>query len=165
MKIYSLLLASHLFICAACQQAPDNKSPQAEKNPVSKADKKPEHQTNDTSKTTIPTNPDSAKYDEAVVGTFVADKSCRCPLKITISYKNGGYHYSIENGKIKKDGIAQIDESRGDTYIILKNIDGNKNIEAIAFGDYIAVQNYGNAMNNFNFFKNCDCKYLELSRQ
>lgn len=151
-----------LFAITGCKDTAQSKS--AEKSTVSEtkiATAPPAEET----KTSVPMSDNNTKFDETLVGKFVADKSCVCNLTITISYENNGSNYVIENGKSTAKGAAQIDNSRGDTYLILKKVDGAKDLEVLAAADHMTMENYGNSMNKFNFFENCDCKYIEFARQ
>lgn len=161
MKI--IIPAILFFVITGCKDTAQSKS--AEKLTVSETNVVESPPAEDSAEISVPMSDNNTKFDESLVGKFVADKSCGCNLAITIRYENNAYKYVIENGKSRATGTARIDESRGDVYIILEKVDGKKDLEAASFGDYIAMQNYGNIMNKYNFFENCDCKYIELGRQ
>jgi hypothetical protein len=87
-----------------------------------------------------------------------------CSLSITISRQADGYHF-ISGGTQGKVAVMQQD---GETYLTLLGLKGTEpqtDIEVAWQDTMLVLQNYGNSMNEYTRFGQCDAKYLELVRQ
>ena len=92
-----------------------------------------------------------------ISGLYVL-KSCeKGRFKIRIEKKNTNYMYFILDGKktISK-GKANITQEDNTTYLMLGKIEG------VLIKNSIQIQNYGNSMNQYNHFTQCDEKYLSF---
>ena len=92
-----------------------------------------------------------------ISGLYVL-KSCeKGRFKIRIEKKNTNYMYFILDGKktISK-GKANITQEDNTTYLMLGKIEG------VLIRNSIQIQNYGNSMNEYNHFTQCDEKYLSF---
>lgn len=102
---------------------------------------------------------DNSLLQNNILGLYVL-KSCENGrFKIRIEKKNANYLYCILDGKksILK-GKVNISKEDNTTYLIFGKIEGilKKNV--------IQIQNYGNSMNEYNHFTQCDEKYLTFSK-
>ncbi len=90
-----------------------------------------------------------------------------CQIAITIIQNEQGIVYQIKGDKLDCVGKIIIEESDGNTYF---SFDGKiaenapKTISGQFINGTIMIQNYGNAMNEYHFFKQCDEKYLEFKK-
>lgn len=97
-------------------------------------------------------------------GTYTNQDSTDCDLAITILEKENQYFFVKDKirGTVK---VTKQDSSTYLTFVGLKNIYPEEaDIEALWQDSVLLVQNYGNAMNEYERF-NCEAKYLELRRQ
>ena len=107
--------------------------------------------------------------DEGVADFSGAYKSGdgACPLELTLTLTDGRYLYDIKSGKRKQSGKIEIGQSDGGIYLTFKNLLGSRpktEIQGLIAGDKITIQNYGNSMNDYLRFKECDAKYIELEK-
>ncbi|MBD3906219.1 hypothetical protein NAL32_16515 [Chryseobacterium sp. Ch-15] len=65
----------------------------------------------------------------------------------------------LDKGKTISKGKIEINKSETPNIIILDNIEGRY------YGDSIVIQNYGNSMNEYNHFTQCDQKYLTFLKK
>ena len=79
-----------------------------------------------------------------------------CEIEIEIK-ENEKYTIKIR-GVEKKQGIYKVSIEEENIYINFKNIQG------MYYNDTIVIQNYGNAMNKYNYFNSCDKKYIYFVR-
>ena len=89
-----------------------------------------------------------------------------CNILIKISKKDSGnktkYYYTItENNQTKSQGYMPdiISNSEGEFYVKFKNF------QAAYENDTLVIQNYGNSMNQYMHFKDCDIKFLEFEKE
>ena len=100
---------------------------------------------------------DNSLLQNNILGLYVL-KSCENGrFKIRIEKKNANYLYCILDGKktILK-GKVNISKEDNSTYLIFGKIEG------ILMKNSIQIQNYGNSMNEYNHFAQCDEKYLSF---
>lgn len=114
-----------------------------------------EYQTND--KATIPAS------KKTVDGTFVASNCDGGRFAIEFKNTDGKPTFKIlDKKKIIAAGnvSSETDEKTGEiTTVVMGEIAG------LYDGDKIVIQNYGNAMNEFDHFTQCGDKYLEFTRE
>lgn len=112
----------------------------------------------------------SAKASQQTVqtdysGVYSTQAESPCRLSITITKQNDGFEYQLSNDNQHYTGKLIIEEKDGEVYFTFDGkIEDNepKSVEAQFVDGKIMIQNYGNAMNEFKFFKTCDEKYLEF---
>lgn len=96
-------------------------------------------------------------------GTYrITDKNV-CDL--TIEIQKSGDHFSYSSGKTKGD--VEVIKSESEVYLKLIAINGKSpkgDVEAKYEDQTLLIQNEGNAMNEYNHFKQCDAKFLELKK-
>lgn len=92
--------------------------------------------------------------DGYIGGTYKAE-NCEVILSIFPTDEANKFKFTFTvNGKDQIEGITSIENTESD--LSFGDIGGTFNEENIV------IQNYGNAMNEFNHFEICDDKYLEL---
>lgn len=108
--------------------------------------------------TTISASP-TADYS----GSYkVTDKNV-CDL--TIEIQKNGDEFTYSSGKIK--GNVELIKSESEVYLKLIAMNGKSpkgDVEAKYEDQTLFIQNEGNAMNEYNHFKQCDAKFLELKK-
>ena len=101
------------------------------------------------------------------IGTYKTNDPQSCPMEITITYQSDGYHYKIVTSAKKKEGRVKITKMDKEIYMSFVGLLG-KQPKTVVEGQYmdnsIVIQNYGNAMNKYLVFSECDAKYIELLR-
>lgn len=97
-------------------------------------------------------------------GTYTVQDTAVCALSITITKQANTYQFVMG----ETHGQVQVDRQGSETYLTflgLKGADPQDNVEAVWQDSLIVIQNYGNSMNEYTRFEQCDAKYLELVRQ
>ena len=104
--------------------------------------------------------PEASK--NTVEGTFVANTCDGGRFSIELKNMNGKPAFKIlDKGKVIAAGnvSTETDEKTGEiTSVAMGEIGG------LYEGDKIIIQNYGNAMNEFDHFTQCGDKYLEFTK-
>jgi len=98
-------------------------------------------------------------------GTYKTDTAKGCLIALIISLKPDGYHYKIKTSIREQEGLLAINESEKGVYfkfIGLLGTEPKDEIEGKYVDHRIVIQNYGNSMNEYLNFSECDIKYLEL---
>lgn len=110
----------------------------------------------------IPTMP-QPRY----VGTYAVRDSTDCPLSITVTRQGPDYLFSCSNGSITRGKVEVSQEADATyfTFVGLKGDDPEEDVPALWQDTVLLIQNYGNSMNEYTRFSNCEAKYLELYRQ
>ncbi|MCA8832690.1 hypothetical protein [Hymenobacter pini] len=125
------------------------------------------------------TNPDSAAApaqptasasttpQPVYAGTYTVRDSTDCSLSITITRQGPGYAFSCSNGRTVQGTVEISEEADGTyfTFVGLKGDDPEEDIPALWQDSVLLIQNYGNSMNEYTRFSNCEAKYLELYRR
>lgn len=117
-----------------------------------------------------------------IVGTYVADE---CKFELKFYKQNKKVHYSIQTEKRKIKGVAKIsmdengyiavifpiqwDDYQGDMTQETYEPNREEKPQEVYMTFYtesktLDFQNYGNAMNNYIIFDECDVKYVTLKR-
>ncbi len=92
---------------------------------------------------------------------FYKNEPCNISIEITKNTNKTKYFYKIvDNNQTKSQGYISSIKSNGEGgfYIKFKKIDG------MYENDSIVIQNYGNSINEYNHFKDCDSKYLKFDK-
>lgn len=91
-----------------------------------------------------------------------------CDLALTIIKQNDKLKYYFKGEHIDIEGIAILSKENDDFYITFDGPIGGYPAKTVT-GQYtnnsIIIQNYGNSMNNYTYFPDCDEKYLEFAKQ
>lgn len=98
--------------------------------------------------------------DINLTGVYKNDP-CNISIEIVKNTSKTKYFYKIvENNQTKSQGnISSIkSDGEGGFYIKFKKIDG------MYENGSIVIQNYGNSMNEYNHFEDCDSKYLKFDK-
>ena len=98
-------------------------------------------------------------------GIYKTEKGCN--LNIELIKTNNGYKYLLTGEHYDQEGIAIIDKSDA-IYITFDGPIGNnepKTVSGQIDGNSILIQNYGNSMNEYHYFVDCDEKFLEFVKQ
>lgn len=98
-------------------------------------------------------------------GVYISGKTGEgCNLTITLTKENETYKYFLTGEHHDQEGIAIIEKTDA-VYITFDGPIGNhkpKTVSGQIEGNTIKIQNYGNSMNEYHFFVDCDEKYLEF---
>ena len=89
-----------------------------------------------------------------------------CPMQLELSKTEGQYYFSLRTATRNQKGRIELLPGDPDPYFTLKGIKGNtkSDLEFTIKDGTIAFQNYGNSMNEFLYFKECDAKYVTLNK-
>ena len=99
--------------------------------------------------------------DDSITGIYKLLTCDKAELSIDIQGEKGNILFKLcKVDSILFDGRVQIDPQRGNPESILLD-----DIEAGYFKDSIVLQNYGNAVDEYPLFKECDDKYLVFVKQ
>jgi len=101
-------------------------------------------------------------------GNYVASAETACAISVNISKTGDSYSYTLTSDGKEYKGTATLANQEAETYITFEGkIETNepKAVSGLFQGTSIMIQNYGNAMNEFHLFKNCDAKYIELVKE
>ncbi len=96
-------------------------------------------------------------------GTYSITDKTVCDL--TIEIQKNGDNFTYSSGKIK--GNIEVIKNESEVYLKLIAINGASpkgDVEAKYENQTLLIQNEGNAMNEYNHFKKCDAKFLELTK-
>lgn len=91
----------------------------------------------------------------------------KCRLDLTVTLKDGSYLYRFSTAKRKQNGKLEISQTDGGTYLTFKGLFGARpktEIQGLYSDGKIVIQNYGNSMNDYLRFKECDLKFIELEK-
>ncbi len=101
------------------------------------------------------------KSDENNVEGLYVLKTCEnSRFKIKIEKNSGGYSFLIyDKNKIISKGKVKKQEVEGSTYLSFGKIEGQYE------NDKIQIQNYGNSINEYIHFTQCEEKYLSFVKQ
>ncbi|MEI6122558.1 MAG: hypothetical protein WCQ95_02915 [Bacteroidota bacterium] len=98
-------------------------------------------------------------------GVYKSNKTGKsCNLTITLTKNPSGYKYGITGEHYDCEGIAIIEKTDA-VYITFDGPIGSnapKTVSGQIDGNTITIQNYGNSMNEYHYFVECDEKYLEF---
>jgi len=114
----------------------------------------------------IYTSPEIVEKDTAeYTGSYKVQGDPICRLTMTLKYRDNGYVYTLKGDTFTSSGKLLIEKREGNVYFIFTNTfcKGNKMpVEGIYSGNKIIIQNYGNDMNYYSCFRECDSKYIQL---
>ena len=105
----------------------------------------------------------SCGQSDKYAGQYISEDAC--DIKISIDIIDKEYTYKISYDSTNNSGKIKIDSLTGDTYLEFKNLKSvsqDNPISALYENNSLIIQNYGNALNNYTHFKNCDLKYIRL---
>ncbi len=96
-------------------------------------------------------------------GTYVLKSQDNCDLKISLEKD----YYKITTIEKKSEGEFILVLNGNDSILRFKNYLVNDTIALQAYYEKqtLTIQNYGNAMNDYIFFNECNSKYIKLVRK
>ncbi len=109
------------------------------------------------------TNKNSQEY----IGTYQTILENECSIAITITSNDDGYHYKITSSTIEQEGRLEISKTDTEVYFKFIGLIGaapKESIEAQYINETIVIQNYGNSMNEYIKFSECDVKFIEFEK-
>ncbi len=115
-------------------------------------------------------NPETVVNKPAAVdysGTYKLSGEDACSIVITIKRDNDGYAYSIAGDSVKSSGKISVSVDGETVYLLFRDTrrsGDSSEIEGVYSGERIVMQNYGNSLNSYILFQECDAKYLEFER-
>ena len=109
------------------------------------------------------------KAFQEYVGTYkTSDETSNCSIVLTVTSLKDGLHYAIKTNTREQGGRLEVTKSDSDVYLNFVGLLGSAPKEEVS-GQYIdnkiVIQNYGNSMNQYILFSECDMKYIELLKQ
>jgi len=134
---------------------------------------------NSSTTTTNETNTDVTKQTEKTTetnnstytgpdysGIYKASDGNTCGITITVTKTNDGFNYNLKTPSVDFNGKLNVNDQAGTLYF---NFEGKIDDNTDGFsGQYnegkLTFENYGNAMNQYQLFDDCDSKYIEFSR-
>jgi hypothetical protein len=147
MKLSITGLGSLLLVLCACGEPPTTREQPAKRLPAPLAVPRP---------TAAP----APRY----AGTYAVTDTAVCALAITITRQGQGYRFRTD----QQQGPVTVTREGADTYFTFVGLKGEEpavDIEAAWADSALLIQNYGNSMNPYQRFGQCDAKYLTLRRQ
>lgn len=93
-----------------------------------------------------------------ISGIYLISDNKICNESIKIELKKDSF-FIYEGVNLKGKGIYKLIEDNSNTYLQMNSIEG------LYKRDSIIIQNYGNSMNEFVLFSECDAKYLYFIKQ
>lgn len=109
---------------------------------------------------------ENSETDNYVMHYISQDEAC--DLKISVEKRGVEYKYQLISETLKNSGILKIDTVENNVYFLFKNLNSESegySIEAQVNDEGLMIQNYGNAMNQYKHFENCDVKYIHLIKE
>jgi hypothetical protein len=109
--------------------------------------------------------PKTIDYDYS--GAYKITDPKQCNLTITITKDKESYKYSITGDKINYSGVVSIINEDGKNFMQFSGKIGNNpdnSLRALFDNGNLTIQNFGNSINEFIYFKNCDAKYLTFTK-
>jgi len=100
-------------------------------------------------------------------GVYKTSADNLCLMTLTITREGENYNYRIIHGSNVYLGKLIIETNNGETYFTFDGqIDENKpkTVSGQLVDGSITIQNYGNSMNEYHYFKKCDEKYLAFKK-
>jgi hypothetical protein len=91
-----------------------------------------------------------------------------CDIKISVEKSDILYKYQLTTATLKNSGNFKIDTVKNNVYFLFTNLNSESEgyaIEAQVNDDELIIQNYGNAMNQYHHIKDCDVKYIHLTKE
>lgn len=88
-----------------------------------------------------------------------------CTFMLTIKKENGNYSYAFTGDTYKSTGRLAFTKTEDGLYLVFTNTicSGiNSPVEGLFEENKIMIQNYGNGMNKYACFRDCDSKYLQF---
>ena len=133
-----------------------------------KSDSKTQTADQKTKDSTVVTAPKSNEADYS--GLYVADSSL-CKISVNISKTDKGYTCVFKEGNKEYTGTMALRKESDGMYCDFMIKFSNKDKDFTDVGGYfednktLTIQNQGNAMNQYDYFKSYDDKYLQLIKK
>lgn len=90
-----------------------------------------------------------------------------CNIALTITKDKSGFKYYFKGDNLDLEGIAILSNEDGTYYVTFDGPIGNyppKTVSGQFSENTLTIQNYGNSMNDYTYFKDCQEKYLEFKK-
>ncbi len=90
-----------------------------------------------------------------------------CDIALTITKENTEFKYYFKGTHLDLEGVALINIEDSVCYITFDGPIGNtapKTVSGQFKDNAITIQNTGNSINEYHYFKDCEDKYLEFKR-
>ncbi|KQT17628.1 hypothetical protein ASG31_09545 [Chryseobacterium sp. Leaf404] len=122
-----------------------------------------------------------------IEGTYQAKNEKDCKMNLILYYYKNQLKYKLKTKtqEFSNDAEIELNEEKNGYYITFKNIEWSEYLGALdnegepiskdievpdmvsgsLYKDQITLQNYGNSMNYYVLFDDCDEKYIELIRK
>lgn len=100
-------------------------------------------------------------------GVYTTSAESLCKITLTISKVAQEYSYQISMDKLNYSGKIIFEQTDDQTYLAFDGQIGNnapKTVSGLFVDGAIMIQNYGNSMNEYHYFKQCDEKFLEFKK-
>jgi hypothetical protein len=116
---------------------------------------------------TLSTAQSVKQADPDFLGEYKESSETKCGLAISITKNGSDFAFLIKEGKNEYTGKVIIEKQGEDVYLNFDGKIGNNkpgSISGLYKDNTITIQNEGNAENQYNYFKNCDNKYIEFKK-
>lgn len=116
---------------------------------------------------TTDTKVENQTKKEDFSGTYTTDNTKGCAFTLELKSKEKSYEFTFRGEGIDDHGKAFIDPIDGKNYISFDGKIGNNppgTISGEINNEMLIIQNYGNSMNEYHFFTQCDSKFLEFKK-
>lgn len=113
------------------------------------------------------TNKSEKKETDNYVGNYIS-KDDACDIKLSIQKSGLQYKYELNTSNLKNLGILKIVKESNDVYFEFLNLNSDSEgypIQASVNDEELIIQNYGNAINQYHHIKDCDIKYILLTKE
>jgi len=100
-------------------------------------------------------------------GVYTTSAESLCKITLTITKAAEEYSYQISMDKLNYTGKIIFEVTEGQTYLAFDGQIGDnapKTVSGQLMDGAIMIQNYGNSMNEYHYFKQCDEKFLEFKK-
>lgn len=91
-----------------------------------------------------------------------------CNIALTITKEKSGYKYFFKGEHLDLEGIAIVSLEQKECYVTFDGPIGNtspKTVSGLFEGKTLTIQNEGNASNKYQYFTDCDEKYLVFTKE
>jgi|TARA_B110000261_G_C13059187_1_gene347449 hypothetical protein len=113
------------------------------------------------------TNKPKSNEIDKYTGNYTSQDEA-CDIKISVEKSDLLYKYQLTTATLKNSGNIKIDTVKNNVYFLFTNLNSESEgyaIEAQVNDDELTIQNYGNAMNQYHHIKDCDVKYIHLTKE
>ncbi len=111
---------------------------------------------------------DSTNEQTDFSGVYNGIAENNCNLTIIIKKENSGFSYIISGDNIYNTGKITVEKEDGKNYLVFSGKIGDNqsnSLRSLHEKNTLSIQNYGNSMNEYVFFKDCNAKYLTFNKE